>query len=166
MRICQAQGMDQHCGYATVVMGTSSLLLLACQVVAAAHMVERGGMAASLAQAIAWNVVLGVGDTGWTVHYVGLVVFLLGNLGYHYTASGDPSYGSLVYRRVTQLGALFTFVFMGIAGASILCGETCVPLRSCAVAFEFVLMFFLVAQNVCLVHALDQFQDIRLRFER
>jgi hypothetical protein len=154
-----------HCGFANVVMGTCSLLLLACQLVAAAHMVHHTAMGCALAQAVGWNVVLGVVDTGWTVHYVGLLVFLVGNLGYHYIASRDPAYGSPSYVIINGLACFFSLVFCALAGASIFEGEDNVVVRSFAVSVEFVVVLALVVQNLWLVRALDQFRDIRLRFE-
>jgi hypothetical protein len=161
-----SEGMEAHCGWATVVLGTCSLLVMGCQLVAAAHMIRRNAMAYALAQVIGWNVVLGVSDTGWDVHYVGLALFLAGGLMYHYIASRDPSYGGVNYVRLNALGWLFSLVFGSLAFASKMAGDGATALRSFAVAFEFVLLLFLVLQNAFLIHSLDQFRDIRLRFER
>jgi hypothetical protein len=161
-----SEGMEDHCGWATVVLGTCSLLVLACQLVAAAHMIRQSAMAYALAQAIGWNVVLGVSDTGWDIHYVGLALFLVGGVMYHFIASHDPSYGGTNYVRLNALVWLFSLVFGSLAFASKLAGDGDTALRSYAVAFEFVLLLFLVLQNAFLIHSLDQFRDIRLRFER
>jgi hypothetical protein len=123
----------------------------------------------ALGEAIGWNVVLGVSDTGWKVHYVGLVVFLLSSLYYHWLASRDPGYGGpyYIYARLNALAWLFSGVFAVVAGWSIAEGDAGDPtLRSFAVAFEFVLLGFVAVQNLLLINALDQFRDIRLRFER
>ena len=162
-----SEGIDAHCGYANVVMGTCSLLILLCQLAAAVHMGQHNLLfACAVGQTLGWNVVLGVQDTGWTVHYIGLMLFLFGNLYYHLLASRDAEYGGRIYCLVNALTWLFGFVFVCIAGASIVMGNNDTVLRSFAVAFEFVLMLFLAVQNACIVHALDQFRDIRLRFDR
>jgi hypothetical protein len=163
-----SDGMEVHCGYTTVVMGTCTLLVLACQLVAAVHMASGGALWCALAEAVSWNVVLGVSDTGWKVHYAGLVVFLFSGLCYHRLASCDPGYGGGgYYARLNTLAWLFTGVFAVVAGTSIGLGDAGGPvLHSFAVAFEFVLLAFMAAQNGLLIRALDQFRDIRLRFER
>jgi hypothetical protein len=196
-----SDGMNIHCGYTTVVMGTCSLLVLACQLVAAVHMTSGAALWCALIEAVSWNVVLGVSDTGWKVHYAGLVLFLFSGLCYHWIASRDPGYGGYsgfyaavaagatatattatatttggyyyhhhqysLYARLNTLAWLFTGVFAVLAGTSIGLGDLGGGvLRSFAVAFEFVLLTFMVAQNALLIRALDQFRDIRLRFVR
>jgi hypothetical protein len=165
-----SDGMNAHCGYTTVIMGTCSLLLLACQFVAAVHMASGTAMWCALAEAVGWNVVLGVSDTGWKVHYAGLVVFLFSGLYYHRIASRDPGYGggpTSYYARLNMAACLFTCIFAVVTGASIAMSDPGDPvLRSFAVAFEFVLLVFMTGQHGMLINALDQFRDIRLRFER
>ena len=198
-----SEGMDLHCGYTTIVMGTCSILVLACQWVAALHMENRAAGWCALVEAVGWNVVIGVSDTGWTVHYVGLTLFLMSGLYYHTIASKDRSYGGDYYLRMNALAWFFTCVFACLAGVSIAMSQASATttttttttnnnnnkntqtsnntnnnnnnndndssdatLRSFAVAFEFVLLLFMTVQNMLLIHALDQFRDIRLRFER
>ena len=161
-----SEGMDVHCGYANIVMGTCSLLVLMCQLVAAVHMLSHVSVWAAIFQTLGWNILLGVEDTGWTIHYVGLALFLMGNLMYHYIACRDPSYGGSIYKFVNWLAWFFGGVFVVLAIASISDNnDNNATLRSFAVSFEFILMLYLSAQNVCLIHALDQFKDIKVQFE-
>ena len=164
-----SEGMLAHCGYATAVMGTCSMLLLACQVLAGAHMQNTAALGWALAQGVGWNVLIGVSDTGWVVHYFGLAGFLAGNLAYHYLAARDPAYGGPYYVRASWLAICAAGVFVTLVSTNIFiyraAGGTADPtLQSFAVAFEFVLMLALAGQNACLVNALDQFEDIHLQF--
>jgi hypothetical protein len=158
-----SDGMEAHCGLATAVFGTCSLLLFGCQMVVCAHLESQWGVMWALLQGAGWNVVLGVSDTGWTVHYVGLALFLVSNLSLNGLASYDRVFGGRVYRCVHFVACLFTVLF-GLLAAVSLAREDDPSSRSLAVAFEFVLLLALSAQNFCLVRALDRFDDIHLQF--
>jgi len=160
-----SEGMDVYCGWSAVVLGTCCLLLLLCQLAAATHLAE-WSIFWALLQAIGWNVVLGVVDTGWTAHYVGLACFLLGSFMYHRIAGSDATYGGPFYRVCNALTALLALIFMCAAIMSKLSGPEHAMLRSLAVIAEFLLMGTLTVQNACLVAGLDQFHDIHLRFTR
>lgn len=162
-----SEGMDAYCGFANLAMGVSSLLLVVCQLAAAAHM-HTGTTAAwcVVAQTIAWFAVMAVSDTGWGVHYVALVVFLVSNLTFAYLASIDPVFGGRMYRLGVGLCVFFTLVFGAFATASILDAGANPTLRSAAVACEFVLMTAVLLLNTFVVSGLDVFRDIRLHFER
>ena len=159
-----SQGMFDHCGLATAVLGTCCLLLFACQLIAAAHMEHTSALFFAVLQAAGWNVVLGVEDTGWTIHYVGLAVFLLATIAYHWCASHDAAYGGPLYRAVTYIAIAIMFIFAVLASVAIaLRGSTATP-QTLAVAVEFAMMAAISAQNLCLINALDQFDDIHLQF--
>ena len=161
-----SEGMDQHCGLANVLMGTFSLLVLLCQLVVAAHLASPLLGWCALLQTVGWNVVLGVVDTGWVVHSVALVFFLLGHAVFHTLVARHRVYGGPVYALINLLTWGFGTVFLGLALSSMWLGQTYATLRSFAVAFEFVLMLLLTLESACMVHALDQFHDIHLRLLR
>ena len=158
-----SNGMEAHCGLATAVFGTCCLLLFGCQLVVCAHLESRWGLVWALLQGAGWNVVLGVTDTGWTVHYIGLSLFLLSNLALNGLASRDAHFGGPVYRCVHGLACLSALLF-GILATISTASKDDPSAKSFAVAFEFVMLLALSAQNLCLVSALDRFEDIHLQF--
>ena len=160
-----SNGMNDHCGFANAVMGTCALFVMACQfVLAAVHPRPLTLAGWALLQTVSWNVVMAVEDTGWTPHDVALLGFVLGNLMYHGLLSQHPVYGGPVFRLIHGLACFFALLFGSLGLASKLTMDN-VTLQSFAVAFEFVFMLALSAQNMCVVHALDQFQGIHLRLE-
>ena len=164
-----SEGLELFCGWGAVVMGTCSMLILLCQLVASAYMRDQRAALWALLQAVSWNTVAGVSGTGWTAHYVALIFFLAGNLAFNYAASNDAAYGSRAYRAANASAVVFSLVFLGVGMGSMVCGMDSTAgatLRSFAVAFEFVVMFCFVLQTLCLVHALDTYHTIHLRFEQ
>ena len=160
-----SNGMEAHCGLATAVFGTCALLLFGCQLVVCAHLDSRWGVACALLQGAGWNVVLGVADTGWTVHYAGLALFLLSNLALNGLVSQDAHFGSRLYRCVHLMACLSALLF-GVLAAISTAAKDDPSAKSLAVAFEFVMLLALSAENLCLVGALDRFEDIHLQFVR
>jgi hypothetical protein len=160
-----SEGMENHCGWNIVVMGTSSMAILICHLVAAAHM-ENGGHATFWAfiEAIGWNIVLGVVDTGWTLHYVGLSFFLVGNIFYHWIASRKSVFGGLRYQQTNVIAITLALAFSGAALASIIVGKNDRQLRACAVSLEFAMLGALTLQNIMLVNSLDRYKSIHLVF--
>lgn len=162
-----SEGLEIFCGWTAAIMGTCTMLILMCQLIACSYM--RNGNAAffAIGQAIAWNVVAGVSSTGWVAHYVALIVFLVSNLIFNRIASHDPSYGFLSFKVANVFSFLFSVFFIGVGLSAIICGIDSTEgatLRSIAVASEFVVMFTIVLQTICLVRALDSFHTIHLRF--
>ena len=162
-----SEGLDVFCGWSAVIMGTCTMLILMCQLIASSYM--RDGRAAffALLQAFAWNVVAGVSNTGWFAHYVALVVFLVSNLMFNRIASLDPSYGFFFFKVANASSLLFSILFIGIGLCAMIYGIDSAEgatMRSFAVALEFVVMFTIVLQTTCLIQALDSFHTIHLRF--
>jgi hypothetical protein len=157
-----SEGMETYCGWSAVVLGSCSLLLLLCHVVAAVHIAEHT-LSWAFMQALGWNVVLGVVDTGWTAHYVGLCFFLLGGTLYHRAASCDQSYGGPTYRVVNKLSLVLAMGFCLMVVMTKLSPHIQL-LRSVAVSLEFLLMGTLLVQSVFLIMGLDRFDDIHLHF--
>lgn len=159
-----SEGMLQHCGWSIVVMGTCSIMLFMCLSVAAAHMARHIASFWVIVQALGWFVVLGVVDTGWMLHYVGLSFFLVGNICYHWIASRDRGYGSLAYQKMNMVCVILTISFIMAGAVSILIGEHR-EIKSCAVSLEFALLFGITIQNLFLIRALDRFKVIHLVFD-
>lgn len=160
-----SDGLDIFCGWSSVVMGTCSMIILLCQLVAAAFMRDRGNASAwAIMQAVGWNVVAGVSNTGWTMHYFALVFFLVGNLVFNHIVSRDAAYGSRLYRAINTSAIVFALSFSVCVAGTKWMTELAV-LQTFAVSLEFVLMFSIVLQTLCLVRALDSYHVIHLRFE-
>ena len=161
-----SDGMFDHCGLAATVMGTCAVLLFACQLIAAAHMEHPSALLFAVIQAVGWNVVLGVAGTGWTIHYVGLGVFLAATIAYHWCASHDPEYGGPIYRYVAYGAMLLMLVFSLAAGVAIWqTGDAATP-QTVAVSLEFGMMLAISALNACLINGLNQFDEIHLQFSK
>ena len=161
-----SEGMEAHCGWSVIMMGTCSSMIAICQVVAAAHMKQHVAILFSVLQLLGWNIVLGVVDTGWNLHYAGLLLFLCSNICYHWIASHDDSYGNDKYRWTNQLTMACTLVF---AAAAITARQITTHEReakACAVSLELVLTFASMLENMWLIHGLDQFESIHLVFEK
>ena len=160
-----SEGLDVFCGWSNVVMGTTSMIILMCQLVAAAFMRNKGNASMwALLQAVGWNTVSGVSSTGWTLHYVALGAFLIGNTVFNYIASKDSAYGSRFYRTINTSSIVFTILFASCVLSTKVFDELA-QLRSLAVAIEFVLMGAILVQTLCMVHAIDSYHIIHLRFE-
>lgn len=165
-----SDGLSIYCGWSSVFMGPCSMIILVLQLLASTHMEHQYAAVWSLLQAIGWNVVVGVQDTGWVVHYIALMVFLVGNIMYNWIASHDPTYGSLVYRRVSAVSIALSTIFVVLAFVSIVSSggtkdsDGQVTLRSFSVAFEFSVLFSILSQHLCLIHALDAYHEIQLKF--
>ena len=163
-----SEGLEIFCGWSVVVMGTCTMAILMCQLVASAYMRDRHAGMWAVLQAISWNTVAGVTNTGWGAHYIALVIFLVSNLAFNHIACNDSAYGSRVYRVANAAALTFSIVLFAVGLAAMICGIDTTKgatLRSFSVAFEFVVMFSIVLQNVLLVRALDTYHVIHLRFE-
>jgi hypothetical protein len=163
-----SEGLDMFCGWGAVIMGTCTTLILMCQLIASAYMRNKNATFLAILQAVSWNTVSGVSSTGWSAHYVALIIFLVSNLAFNRIASTDAAYGSRFYRVANIAALTFSVVFIGIGMGAMIYGmddTKGVTLRSFAVSFEFVVMFTLVLQTICLVQALDSYHVIHLRFE-
>jgi hypothetical protein len=160
-----SEGLDVFCGWSSVVMGTCCMIVLMCQLVASAFMRNKDNASVwAILQAVGWNTVAGVSSTGWTLHYAALLMFLAGNLVFNYIASNDAAYGSRFYRTINMSACVFALLFMScVLGTKVF--DEITKLRTLAVAIEFVLMFSIVAQTLCLVRAIDAYHVIHLRFE-
>ena len=109
-----SEGMESHCGWSTVVLGTCTFTILIVHVIAAVHMSNGHAIFWGLLQSLGWNIILGVVDTGWTFHYFGLAMFLIGNVAYHWIASRDLAYGGLRYQHLIRCYFCICSIFVHI----------------------------------------------------
>lgn len=161
-----SEGMHEYCGWSTVVMGTTCMTLLVCHLTAAAHMANRWASFWAVSEAFGWIVILGVVDTGWTLHYIGLFLFLIGSIAYHWIASGDNSYGGFRYRQTNIIAIILALCFSCVSSTSIIMGNQEWQIRAIAVSLEFSMLGAFTAQNLALINSLDQFKNIHLVFHR
>lgn len=162
-----SEGIHQYCGWSIVIMGTTSMILLVCHLVAASHMASSSlAFYCALGEAFGWNVILGVVDTGWVIHYIGLLLFLVGSIGYHWIACRDDAYGGFRYQQTNLLAISLTIIFSLVSSASLIVGDGDRRLRACAVSLEFSMLGAFTLQNLVLLYSLDQFKNIHLVFHR
>lgn len=147
-------------------MGSTSMILLVCHLVAAAHMANQFAFYCAIAEAFGWNVILGVVDTGWVIHYVGLLLFLVGSIFYHWIACREEAYGGFRYQQTNLIAILITVIFCLVSSASLIIGDSDWQLRACAVSLEFSMLGAFTLQNLVLLNSLDQFKNIHLVFHR
>jgi hypothetical protein len=147
-----------------VVLGTTAFIIFQCQAVAALHMACHRAIGFSVLQMLGWNIVLGIMDTGWLIHYGGLFFFLSGSVCYHWIASQDINYGNLWYLRLFYITSLFTALFVVTSFVSSLKEQR--ELRAVAVGLEFVILVLTNFENMFVVWALDQYSSIHLIFDK
>ena len=166
-----SQGMAEHCGWTGVVMGTTGSLVALCMLVPALHLGWRSAIACVFLQLVGWNVVLGVADTGWTIHYVGLGVFVAAHLTFHFLLS-DPKtsmYGFPSYRVASALSVLVTFIFVAafaVASCYTWGTEAWRLALDVAVCCEFALMLTITANTLCLMVALNAYASAHLLLDK
>ena len=162
-----SEGMREHCGWSGLVLGTTGSLVALCDLVPAVH-VGRGDMAACvLVQLIGWNVVLGVEDTGWALHYVGLACFCASNIAFNYVMSRTLWYGHALYRCVQSASAALIALFavcFAIAHALPTGQQGALVARDVAVLIEFLVMASVTANTLCLMWSLNAYSTIALVF--
>jgi len=158
-----SEGMERHCGWSIVVLGTSSTFTCVTHFIAAIHIENKSVFAFIILECIGWNVVLGVIDTGWTLHYVGLMSFLIGILGFNWICSRDINYGTLTYKTLNMISVIFAIIFMGMAVISSF-NPNVRELRGCAVSLEFVVMGSFTVQSFIFASRLNQYKEIYIMF--
>lgn len=158
-----SEGMEEHCGWSVLVLGTCALFTLMCQVVASLHMNKRWIVIFVFMSGLGWNTVLAVRDTGWSIHYVGLSMALLGNLTFHWYSSRDEYYGGFQYMVVNIVAIVISLLFICLAAASSF-NSSIYELRAASVSVEFILVFAICIENLHIIHGLDQYDSIHLIF--
>jgi hypothetical protein len=110
-------------------------------------------------------VVLGIQNTGWDIHYVGLAAFLFGNIVFHWNASKDATFGNEYYNASVYISI---FVVIGFIVLDRIASMESNPreLKGFSVSTEFFLSIMLCIMQCFLVHGLDQFDSIHLTFHK
>jgi hypothetical protein len=159
-----SEGFKKYCGWSIVVLGLCSTITLLGQCIAGIHC-EKKMLVFSLIflEFVGWYFVLGIQDTGWEVHYVFLVFFFVGNTGFHYIVSRDPTFGNKMYQLMNYISVFFIALFIFLNRFSELYWNIN-DYKNFAVCVEYVISIILSTQQIFLLRSLDQFQSIELRF--
>lgn len=162
-----SDGYNNHCGMSIVILGTCTLFVGMSQFIAKCHMDDTWYVTTFflMAELIGWFVVLGINETGWNIHYIGLVAFLFGNVCFHWKASREPTFSSPYYKAINGLTIFLALVFLFMAKVSSGIAKYR-EVRSIAVSIEFFVSIMISIEQFFLINALDQFEHIHLTFER
>jgi hypothetical protein len=160
-------GMQQHCGWSGLVLGTAGSLVGICDLVPAIHVGRTDVILCLMAQLVCWNIVLGISETGWPLHYAGLSVFCFSNVYFNYVMSRSSHYGTDFYQRVQGLSAFFILIFaVSFAVVNAMGGEGMRMALDVTVCIEFLLMTSVTANTLCLMQSLNNYSSIHLIFSR
>jgi hypothetical protein len=162
-----SNGMDKHCGWSGTVLGSCSIFIALCEAVASLHTMNSSLLIAVFVQASTWCMIMGVSDTGWSFHYVALVVFLSSTMYFHNKLSYLHPFDTFIYTKVNIITfvniILFFISFLVSWGVSE--GDKWIAL-DVAVSLELTLMCLLSIQNLCVIRALNQYKSIHILFDR
>lgn len=159
-----SEGFKKYCGWSIVVLGLCSTITLLGQCIVGIHCENVVTLFTFVFfEFVGWYFVLGIQDTGWTVHYVFLFFFFIGNTGFHYIVSRDPVFGNRMYQLMNYICVCFIVVFVVLNRFSEVYWNIN-DYKNFAVCIEYVISIILTAQQIFMLRALDQFQSIELRF--
>ena len=162
-----SNGMDVHCGWAELVLGTAATVVGACYLIPAVHVGGSLTIGSVLVQLITWNTVLGVQDTGWSIHYAALGGFCVANIYFNLVMSRSW-YGCLLYRRINALSILVALVFMGSFMAQHLSKSEVMSsaARDASVCIELMLTACFSAQTFCLMWGMNKDASMHIVIDR
>lgn len=159
-----SEGLAMYCGWSIVVLGICSTFTMVCQAIAVCHMEEKLKLSfLLLLEIIGWYSVMGIEGTGWTFHYVALVLFLIGNVGYHWISSRDNAYGGAYYKAVNFLAIFFILLFFILNRISDSFKHER-ELKSFSASVEYILSIMLGMEQLFLLNGLDQYENIHINF--
>jgi len=159
-----SEGLKNHCGWSVLVLGIGTTVIFAIQAINAVHLKSKYIFIFLGIEVLGWFIILGIESTGWIFHYVGLCLFVLGNICFHWNSSRDATYGSSYYQSVNYLTILFSLIFL-IANrvSDMMKGNN--TAKSTAVSLEFFLVILMGVQQCFLNHGFGKFEKIHLYFE-
>lgn len=163
-----SNGMESHCGWSGTVLGSCGVFIAICEIIAAMHTMNSYLTTAVLVQASAWCMIMGVSDTGWSFHYVALVIFLSATMYFHHNLCLLHPFDTFVYQKVNTITALnVAFFFLAFLIHLVVTSEKDRWIAiDIAVSLELTLLCCMTAQNLCVIWALNQYKSIHLLFER
>ena len=135
------------------------------QIVVGVHIGSSVAIAATLLQFVSWNVILGVCNTGWELHYCALTTFFAAAIVFHRIASVTPPYAAVLYQQLNGITILLLpFFAVLFCSAAVVRGHNA-EIITATVTLEYMLALLSVAQMLCLSHGLARFCTITLVFE-
>lgn len=162
-----SNGMDVHCGWAELVLGTAATVVGACYLIPAIHVGGSLTIGSVVMQLITWNTVLGVQDTGWSIHYAALGGFCVSNIYFNLVMSRSW-YGCSLYRRLNALSIVIALVFMGSFMAEHLSRSEIASMaaRDASVCIELGLTACFSAQTFCLMWGMNKDSSMHIVIDR
>ena len=164
-----SEAFEAYCGWSGVVLGSTGAVEALVQLLASVHMGSSVvGSASTIVQFVTWNVIIGVCDTGWALHYVALVFFFFSSCLFHWTASKSTQYGGLLYQQANALSIVVVIIFGCLFLANGV-GKFSDTLKksfiSVEVTIEFILLFLMLLQHCCLAYGIARCTRMVVVFE-
>ena len=160
-----SEAFESYCGWTVVIVGTTGAVVTFAQIIASLHMQSQLAMYATLFQFLGWNVIIGISNTGWALHYIFLVVFFVSCVLFHRIASITPPYASVFYQKVNCITILALPVFAIIFCCAAIDVERKKAYITSAVTMEFILTLCSVIQQICLAHGIGKCSYMTLEFD-
>jgi hypothetical protein len=160
-----SEGLLYHCGWAVLVLGMGTTVILGIQAINALHLKSKYNFVFLGMEIFGWFVVLGVESTGWIFHYIGLCLFVIGNIAFHWNSSRDATYGNSYYQTINYLTILFAALFL-IANRISDAYQDSHSAKSTAVSLELFLVCLMGIQQCFLNYGFSKFEKIHLYFEQ
>ena len=160
-----SEGFEKYCGWAGAILGSAGGITMLGQLVVSAHIDSTAATWATLVQFVSWNLILGVANTGWALHYVSLCLFFVATVTFHRLASTNHPYATAVYQQLNGITIMLLPVFGGL-----FCAAACVPghragIITATVTLEYIITLLAVGQMLCLGYGLASLCTLTLIFE-
>ena len=164
-----SEGFQEQCGWTGVVLGTTGAVWALVQLLASIHMNSTLGIVSTAVQFVSWNLILGVSDTGWPLHYVALVCFFISMCWFHRMACLSAQYSSVCYYEHINMICIVVVVCFGVLfltnGVGNFSSYHKKTIISVEVSMEFILLFLMMAQECCLAYGIARCTRLRIVFE-
>lgn len=160
-----SEAFEAYCGWTVVIVGTTGAVVTFAQLIASLHMQSNIAWFATMCQFLGWNVILGVANTGWVLHYIFLVIFFLSSVLFHRIASTTPPYASVIYQKINSVTILALPVFAVIFCCSAIDVDRKKAYITSAVTMEFILTICSVLEQLCLAHGIGKCSYMTLEFD-
>ena len=163
-----SEAFQAYCGWSGVILGTTGAIEALVQLIAAVHMDSTLCIASTAVQFLAWNVILGVSDTGWTLHYVALVMFFFATCLFHWIASRSTQYSGALYQQANLISVVVVILFGGLFlgnGVGNFTDKQRKSIVSAEVSIEFVLLFTTLVEQFCLAYGIAKCTRLLIVFD-
>lgn len=160
-----SEAFESYCGWTVVIVGTTGAIVTFAQLIASLHMQSNAAWCATICQFLGWNVIIGVSNTGWVMHYIFLVIFFMSSVLFHRIASITPPYASTLYQKINCITILALPIFALIFCCAAIDTERKKSYITSAVTMEFILTICSVLEQLCLAYGIGKSSYITLEFE-